>query len=71
MENLGKILIGVGFLIVIVGALLILANRIGFPLGRLPGDVVFRRGNTTIYLPIVTSIVLSVLFSLVLWLFRR
>ncbi len=71
MENLGKILIGVGFLIVIVGALLILANRIGFPLGRLPGDVIFRRGNTTIYLPIVTSIVLSVLFSLVLWLFRR
>ena len=71
MENFGKILIGAGLFVAILGVLLIAANKLGFPLGKLPGDIVYRRGNTTFYLPIVTSIVLSVLFSLVLWLFRR
>ena len=43
----------------------------GVPIGRFPGDFVFRRGNTTIYFPIVTSIVLSVVVSVLLVLFRR
>jgi hypothetical protein len=40
-------------------------------LGRLPGDLTFTRGNTTLYVPIMTSIVLSVLLSAVLWLIGR
>jgi hypothetical protein len=43
----------------------------GLGLGRLPGDFVYRRGNFTFYFPIVTSILLSIVLSLLLWLFRR
>ena len=43
----------------------------GFPLGRLPGDLVVRRGNSTLYFPVMTSIVLSILLTIVLALFRR
>ncbi len=71
MENLGRILIGVGLLIAVLGAVLVVVNRLGFPLGKLPGDLVYRRGNMTLYFPIVTSIVLSILVTLILWLFRR
>jgi hypothetical protein len=52
----------------------LLADRVPFFgwLGRLPGDLVFRRGNTTIYVPIVTSIILSIILSIVLtFIFRR
>ena len=55
-------------LIVVVIGVLIIA---GVPFGRMPGDVVYRRGNATFYFPLVTSIVLSVLVSLLLALFRR
>jgi hypothetical protein len=41
------------------------------PLGRLPGDIVYRRGNFTFYFPLVTSILLSVLLTGILWLFSR
>jgi len=43
----------------------------GVPFGRLPGDLVYRRGNATVYFPLVTSIVLSLLLTLLLSLFRR
>ena len=56
----GLILVGIG-----------LAMKLGLPLGRLPGDIVVQRGNGTFYFPIVTCIVISVVLSLVLWLFRR
>jgi hypothetical protein len=45
--------------------------KFGLPLGRLPGDIVIRRGNSTIYIPIVTSVVVSVLLSIVGALLRR
>jgi hypothetical protein len=47
------------------------AMQMGLPLGRLPGDFSFRRGNTTVYLPLATSLVISVVVSLVLVLARR
>jgi hypothetical protein len=62
-ESLGRILIVFGLLIAALGLLLLLGGRIPF-LGRLPGDIVIQRDNVTIYLPIVTSIVLSVLLTL-------
>ena len=71
MENLGKLIIFIGFFIVLVGVLLVISDRIGLHLFRLPGDIVYRKGNTTVYFPIVTGIILSVLISFILWLFRR
>ena len=56
----GVVLVGIGLLI-----------KLGLPLGRLPGDIVIRRGNSTFYIPIVTSIVLSVLLTILAALFRR
>jgi uncharacterized protein HemY len=64
---MGKTLVFVGLLIAGVGVLVML----GVPIGRLPGDIYYRRGNTTVYLPLMTSILVSVILSLVLWLFRR
>jgi hypothetical protein len=60
----------------LVGGVLLLAGIAltafgGLGLGRLPGDFVYRRGNFTFYFPIVTSILLSIALSLLLWLFRR
>jgi hypothetical protein len=63
----GKLLVIVGVLIAGAGILIMM----GVPLGRLPGDIYYRRGNTTVYVPIVTSILVSVVLSLVLWLLRR
>lgn len=69
MNDLGRILIGLGVLLVLVGLAFVLFGRLG--LGKLPGDIMVRRGNFTLYFPIVTSIVISVVLSLLLWLFRR
>jgi multisubunit Na+/H+ antiporter MnhG subunit len=60
----------------VLGGVLLLAGLAltafgGLGLGRLPGDIVYRRGNFTFYFPIVTSIVLSIVLSLLLWFFRR
>jgi hypothetical protein len=71
VTDLGKILIALGGLFVIFGLLLLLGGRLHLPIGRLPGDIVYRGKNTTFYFPIVTSIVLSVLLSLVFWLIGR
>ncbi|MCC7498044.1 MAG: DUF2905 domain-containing protein [Bryobacterales bacterium] len=69
--NLGRTLILVGLLVVAAGVLVILTNRLPFRLGQLPGDIVIRGKNSTIYLPLATCLVLSVIFSFVLWFFSR
>lgn len=68
-RDLGRLLILAGGLMLLAGLALTAFGRLG--LGKLPGDIVYRRGNFTFYFPIVTSIVLSVLLSLIFWLFRR
>lgn len=60
-----------GGVIVLIGAVLLLAGKLNLPLGRLPGDIVYRGKSTVFYFPIVTCILLSIIMSLVLWLFRR
>jgi hypothetical protein len=72
MAELGKTLLGLGILLVALGAVILLASRLGLPFGRLPGDLHWRsrNGNTQIFFPLATSIILSLLFSLVLWLVR-
>jgi hypothetical protein len=67
---LGKLLIFLGLLIVVLGLLLTFAGRIPFP-GKLPGDIIYRKGNTTLYFPLATSILMSIILTLILWLFRR
>jgi hypothetical protein len=63
MNDLGKLLILLGGMIVLVGVGLVLAGRANFPLGRLPGDFVYRGKNTSFYFPLGTSIVISVVLS--------
>ncbi len=69
--NLGRLLIGVGLAIAAIGALILLLNRANIPLGRLPGDLVWRGKSTTVYFPWVTCLLLSVLATLLLWLLNR
>lgn len=70
LPQLGKTLMVMGAVIVLVGALLTLSGK--FPwLGRLPGDIHIRRENFSFYFPLATSLLLSVILSLILWLFRR
>ena len=64
---MGKALVVAGLLVAGVGVVIML----GVPLGRLPGDVVYRRGGMTVYLPIATSVVLSVVLTLLLMFVRR
>ena len=71
MTDLGKLLIVLGVVLVLAGLLLTFLGRTNLPLGRLPGDIVYRGKNTTFYFPLATSIVLSVLLSLVLYVISR
>ena len=69
--NLGRLLIFAGLVLIALGVVVVLVNRLNLPLGRLPGDVVWRGRNTTFYFPWVTCLILSLLGSLLLWLFSR
>ena len=71
MGDLGRTLVFVGGLLLVLGLMLILAGKINLPIGRLPGDIVVRGKNSTFYFPLMTSIVLSVILSLVLWVVHR
>jgi hypothetical protein len=70
MSDLGRMLLVVGGLLAAVGLVMLLAGKVPF-LGRLPGDIVYRKGGTTVYIPLVTCLLLSLLLSLLLNLFRR
>ena len=70
LTDLGKILILFGVLLAVVGVVLHFAGRIPW-LGRLPGDILIRRDNFTFYFPLATSVVVSAVLSLLLYLFRR
>lgn len=70
MGDFGKLLILFGAVLVIVGGLLLLAGRIPW-LGRLPGDIYYKGEHVTFYFPLVTCILISVVLSLLFYLFRR
>lgn len=70
LESIGKLLIGGAVLLLVIGGLLLLLSRLG--LDRLPGDLVFRRGNLTVYFPIGLMILISIVGTILLnLLFRR
>ena len=70
MQELGRVLVGLGCLAVVLGAALMLAGRVPW-LGRLPGDILIRRGTFTFYFPIVTCVVVSIVLTLILNLLGR
>lgn len=73
MAEIGKLLVSVGMVLAAIGLLLWLGGRtelLGW-IGRLPGDLVIRRGSTTIYIPLATCLLASLVLSLLFWLFRR
>lgn len=71
MADIGKILVIYGALLLLVGLILIAAGRAHIPIGRLPGDIIYRGKNTTIYFPLVTSILISIVLSVVLYAISR
>ena len=72
LPQFGKILITIGIVFLALGALLLLSDRFSFlRIGRLPGDIIYRRGNFTFYFPIVTSILISIVLTLLFWVFGR
>jgi hypothetical protein len=71
MTELGKALLGLGLLLALVGAVLLFAGRIGLPLGRLPGDFACRGKNVSFYFPLGTSILISIVLSILFYLFAH
>jgi hypothetical protein len=71
MAELGKLLLIVGGCIVVVGAILLLSGRLNLPLGRLPGDILYRGRRSVFYFPLATCILFSIVLSLLFWLFGR
>ena len=67
----GRLLIMLGLVLVALGLLVIFAGRLPFRIGRLPGDIYYHGRNTTFYFPLATCLLISVLFSVILWLLRR
>jgi ribose/xylose/arabinose/galactoside ABC-type transport system permease subunit len=71
VTDIGKFIVVLGGVLIVVGVIVMLLGRAHVPIGRLPGDLIYRGKNTTVYFPIVTCIVISVVLSLVMWLFGR
>jgi len=71
VTGLGKALVFIGILIAAAGVVLMLLGKTNLPLGRLPGDILYRGKHTTFYFPLATSIVVSVVLSLILYLLGR
>jgi Protein of unknown function (DUF2905) len=71
MWDLGKLLIGLGLVLVVVGGVVMLLGRTNLPLGRLPGDIVYRGKNATFYFPLATSVVVSVVLTIVMYVVGR
>ena len=68
-ENMGRLLLGIAAIIALVGVVFLVGGKLG--LGRLPGDILIRRENLTVFFPITTMLVISVVVTLLFSLFRR
>jgi hypothetical protein len=71
MNEIGKFLVGIGLSLAMVGILLLVAGRIGMPLGRLPGDFAYRSKHVSLYFPLGTCILISVLLTAILYLLSK
>ena len=71
MAEMGRFLVIVGIALAVIGGIVMLLGRTGVPLGRLPGDILYRGKSTTFYFPLASSILISVVLSIVLFLIGR
>jgi Protein of unknown function (DUF2905) len=69
--SIGRTLIALGLVILVLGVVLTLGEKLPMRFGRLPGDIVIRGRNSTFYFPLVTCLLVSALLSFLLWLFGR
>jgi hypothetical protein len=71
MMEMGRMLVTLGIALVVIGGIVMLLGRTGLPIGRLPGDILYRGKNSTFYFPLASSILISVVLSIVLFLIGR
>jgi hypothetical protein len=71
VTDVGRIFVILGIALIVIGGAVMLLGRAGLPLGRLPGDIVYKGKNTVFYFPLATSILLSIVVSLVIYLIGR
>ena len=69
--GIGRTLIVLGLVLIVVGLLVTVGDKLPIRIGRLPGDIVIRGKNSVFYFPLATSILLSIVLTLVMWLFSR
>jgi hypothetical protein len=69
--GLGRLLVILGVLLVAIGGIIILLGRSGLPIGRLPGDILYKGKNSTFYFPLASSILISIVLSIILFLIGR
>jgi Protein of unknown function (DUF2905) len=71
MQQLGRLLLSIGAMFIVIGALLYFGQRLPFRLGRFPGDISYRGQHGTFYFPLVSCLVISIVISLILWLINQ
>jgi len=71
MSEVGRIIVILGISLIVIGGVVMLLGRAGLPLGRLPGDIVYKGKNTIFYFPLATSILVSIVLSIVMYLVGR
>ncbi|HEU5352015.1 MAG TPA: DUF2905 domain-containing protein [Terracidiphilus sp.] len=71
MQPLGKALLGLGLLLALIGVAILVSSRLGLPLGRMPGDFACKGKHVSVYFPLGTCILISVVLSVLLYLFSR
>lgn len=69
MNSIGKMMLTFGFVLIILGIIIIIGEKLG--LGKLPGDILIKKGNFTFFFPIVSSIIISLLLTLILNILKR
>jgi Protein of unknown function (DUF2905) len=68
---MGRLFVFAGLVLIVIGLVIMIANRANLPIGRLPGDITYRGKHTVVYFPLATSILISIVLSLVLYLIAR
>ena len=71
MNQLGKALIGMGLLLAAIGVVLVLADKLNIPFGKLPGDITYQKKNLTVFAPFGTMLVVSLVLSIIFNIFSR
>jgi hypothetical protein len=71
MGSVGRLFVYTGLVLIVIGLVIMAANRAHLPIGRLPGDITYRGKNTVVYFPLATSILISIVLSLVLYLIAK